>query len=216
MSDFKRYRYEYEMSGDVRAWIESRGFTPYAEVGFRGNIDFVGVREPSGDLMCIEMKRHLSLDAIKQCRRCQKVTPNVYCYVNVQPRDRGVDRAKAIGIGIICNGQIILEPVDNGSVIKECAERVLAKCRSIPPGGIAGHRHVGAVGLAMAVFVRTYDYRQSNPDATWEQTYKAVDHHYSGFLHYCSAMYAVLKAVKKKKDWKSHIDDVRERMKLGR
>lgn len=212
-SGLKKMR-EAELSPSVSSWLKANGYRVFSEVLFQGAIDHVGLRDSDNSIVCVELKIRVYKDLITQIRRCQQVTPLTYAALPRMPIPDRERQLRDTGAGLLINGCVAWEPIDTGKTSEEVARSIRAKCRKMREGGIGGLcGKTGAIGVAVEVLARAWEFRRDNPGVTWEQTEKSVMHHYDSFLHFCSAMYSAEKAISQKPDPIGYVKDVLVRLK---
>lgn len=186
---------ERDLSGPVSEWMQSQGFTPYAEVSAVGyTIDLVGRK--GAELLAVEMKRTLSKAVIHQAYRCDLFTPLRYAAVGSRPKSAGVERCRRSGIGLlaIAGGgvTVILEPRDGGRQAPKPYARAMHRALdNMTPGGTGGVPCMKGVGPAQECFERVAAYRQKCPLASWREIFENVPNHYANHASMRGAMCVV-------------------------
>lgn len=182
----RRLPLESDMSPAVSAWLAESGYSVYAEVE---GIDHVGVRWPDKHIICVEMKRSLSSQVMRQAHSRFVYTDSVFVCVPRHPKPQSIARLNERGIGLLVNGKPVFCPSrTRSSVYGPYRDRLLEKCRRSTAGGIGGLPTLKGVGPAISVAAAVAAYLKGNPKATWDQIFRDVPNHYCHARSMCGAM----------------------------
>lgn len=176
---------ETDLSEPVTLWLESRGYTPYAEVAEPGHfsrfIDLVGRK--GRELVCVELKTSLTKGVIHQAATLELITPLRYAAVLTQPRRSGIERCRKLGLGLLVvrEGElsVVIEPVALHNTWPYYVENMHRNLDVHTPRGIAGHPTRKGEGPAQECYDRVQLYLADQPGATWKEIWEKVHNHYS-------------------------------------
>lgn len=176
-------RLERDLSPPVRAWLNGRGLTAYAEVPASYNVvDFIGF---DGErLVSVEMKKTLTRDVLRQAMRCQIFAIEAWCIVWSRPRESGIALAKKHLLGVAhvgSEGKIVIDlpAAESPHVNKFYREKVIHRLQAHPKDGDGGIRCMKGEGPAKRVGKALCDYFAANPRASWERAWLDVPNHYA-------------------------------------
>jgi hypothetical protein len=193
---------ECDLSNPVSSWLESMGFTPYAEVPFPQSnhpIDLVG--RNGQEIITVELKVSLTKKLVHQAYMCDLITDRRYAAVSTKPKAKGISECERHGIGLlsVVDGKVnvILEPQEKfpATAWVRCkyATAIHKNLDVMTPNGIGGVPCMKGVGPAQECFDRVQAYRAEHPNAKWSEIYRAVQNHYVSPGSLCGAMRTVEK-----------------------
>lgn len=174
---------EADLSPIASAWLESRGFTVYAELPILyWTIDLVGRREFDGRICVIELKTSLTEAVARQAWRSSQHVNEIWCGVGTRPSGRGATWQFCIrrGIGV-------LSIVDGRALMKLPAKSqrpfIPMDFRNHPVGGTGGLTTT-ALLPKQRVIKAVVDYLESVEDLefhrhSWPDIFEAVPNHYA-------------------------------------
>jgi len=186
------------MSGPIKEWLRSKGYTPYVEVphGYGGRmVDIVG-RHSDRSFIVIEMKTSLKEEVFRQALTGKYLTEDVYCAVPGNPRKASVEKCKKHGLGILLVwGSTVEEILAPGiserkgwSPMEWLIEKLHKRLDHMASSGIAGLPCIKGVGPAQTAAKLVLEYREQHPRATWKEIFKNVPNHYASPNSMASAL----------------------------
>lgn len=171
---------ETDLAQPVFDWLESRGFTPFAEVPYCDRaIDIVGISEAAVE--GVELKRCLNRRVMQQAVINQVTVHRSWCAVGTRPR-RFTERIRhGLGLLIVANGTVeVLVDAERMDVTSENRiRRLRGACFYKEPRGQAGLPTMRGIGPAQLVFDAVEKFIAENPRATWAEIFEAVPNHYA-------------------------------------
>lgn len=202
---------EAELFPAVKAWLERRAYTAYAEVPWplasASTIDVVGVRWADADVVIVEMKTAFTRHLHDQCNLAQLITDDVWAAVGTKPRTASRLAAMKSGIGLlrVCDGQCEMLISSNGrparkalgrgdKILNHYQQRLLdnlRRCGEAHQLAVAGVPNLRGTGPAQLVYEAVAAYKATHPTARWREIFAAVPNHYVDHNSLCGAMRTV-------------------------
>jgi len=179
---------ESDISPFVAAWLESKGYTVYAEVPHRrGAIDLVGLRGAGTfrRIVTVELKRGLNRDVVCQAIRHVNAADETWCVCVSTPRpdNPSIQHAARSGVGVAVvreeRVEVLYAPFRRESaLIMHAWTKLWARALKKGPGcvgGLASACHTPA----RDVYRKVIEMRRADPSVTWAAMYAAIPNHYA-------------------------------------
>lgn len=186
----------------VKAELEARGYTVYAEVPWPlrpASIDVVALAEGRWPVI-VELKMGFTRRLLEQCSLALLATPYVYAAAPTMPRGSFLAWAEKIGIGVarvFSDGVEVLGkpkigrgrwphpsrvrnyrsrrvPSYRSRIVKACVESNGYYQSKV--GGVPNHK---GTGPAQSVWRAVRAYRTEHPAASWRELYEEIPNHYA-------------------------------------
>ena len=170
---------EVELSPMVSEWLKSQGYSVYAEVGVWSPCDHVGVRWSDESIIFVEMKLNCTWQLIRQASCHQNITPLVYVATRSKPRAASMDKIRSRGLGLLVDGEVIIEPSASREIVERHRARILDKCRRAIEGEVGGKPTTKGDGPRIRCEKRLREYLALHPQADWKELFANVPNHYA-------------------------------------
>jgi len=185
---------EAELYPAVKMWLEAAGYAVMAEIPcpYAGAslMDVVGWREGRYPVV-VELKTSFTKMLGYQAHHGLIVTPFSYAAAPTKPRDGFLVRARRFGFGVLrvnSGVEVVQKPrihTRNSMGGYYYHKKFQAECREYIAGGAAEEETIGGmpnmagVGPAHTVAQRVNEYREINPQASWQELFERVPNHYA-------------------------------------
>jgi hypothetical protein len=184
---------ETDLSEPVSEWMRENGYTPHAEIQFgRRAIDLVGIAD-DGELVAVELKLCLSDVLIRQTAIAGRACHRAYAAFASSPREVGLDAIRRLNraAGPAGNLGALQVGEDSVSVVIEArpyppppqiADVIRDRLRRCGEGGVAGAPRIVGQGRGVRAARAVDEFLAENPNASWREVFRSIDHHYASPL----------------------------------
>jgi len=190
----------------VANWMESQGYTVYAEIPMMYRcVDLIG-KNDDGELMAVELKTSLTEKLRHQVQCLDLFAERVYCGIGTSPKQASLQWCKKRGVGIltVSNGSAteVLPSQCRIDVLPHYVKKCLEGLSDAIPGCNAGKPSLLGEGPAQDVKRAIEDYRKEHPSVTWKELYLEIPNHYSSYQSMYGGMRMV--SIRKRLRRKAH------------